>query len=112
MNEKEPLSKSVLPEITFKVVDNEFVTQQDKENYEKFMSVNTDNISLQLPAFAINDIDVPGYSHQINKQKSNSQNIGAESFQPYTDTPQTVVIDYTRDVEVSTPILKCRISPV
>lgn len=78
-----------------------FVSTDAQNAYNEFMALNTTDPSLKvnLPAFDSNDINVDGYTAVINKQKSNSQNIGAESFQPYTDTPQTVVIDYTRDVE-------------
>ena len=90
------LEKNVLPKTFFQVDKNTFLTQQDKENYEKFISVNKNDISIELPAFSINDIDIPGYSYHINAKKTTpGAGLGKEKFYIYTESPQTVVIDYT-----------------
>ena len=91
------LWKNVLPKTSFQVDKNTFLTQQDKENYEKFISVNKNDISIELPAFNIDDIiDVPGYSYHINAEKTTpGAGLGKEKFYIYTEQPQKVVIDYT-----------------
>lgn len=91
-------SKDLVSGITFNTINNDFESQQDKENYGKFMSVNKDDISLDLPAFTIDDINVSGYSYHINtKETTPGAGLGEEKFSIYTEQPQTVVVDYTKN---------------
>ena len=65
--------------------------------YDTFMNLQPSDFKVNLDAIDQSQIDVPGYTWKITSATPAGANIGKEDYT--FGNPQTITIDYTRDVE-------------